>query len=157
MDNGLSPLDGILPKDPKFGVLDGDMVNELLSEKSENSLENIVMNGVVNHDNSKMNGDVTGGKRMLGEYNDNSPAKKQALEGAGVVVTNGGHGNGSLNGGGLRTPVSASGQLVQNSQGQMMILKTSSASGGVVLQPAGGQGHPHGGGQQTEDLRSAVD
>merc|ERR1719300_2199731 len=67
MDNGLSPLDGILPKDPKFGVLDGDMVNELLSEKSENSLENIVMNGVINHDNSKMNGDVTGGKRMLGE------------------------------------------------------------------------------------------
>jgi len=143
MDNGLSPLDGILPKDPKFGVLDGDMVNELLSEKSENSLENIVMNGVVNHDNSKMNGDVTGGKRMLGEYNDNSPAKKQALDGAGVVVTNGGHGNGSLNGGGLRTPVSASGQLVQNSQGQMMILKTSSASGGVVLQPAGGQGQGH--------------
>jgi len=109
--------------------------------KNQNSLENIVMNGVVNHDNSKMNGDLSGGKRLLGEYVDTSPAKKQALDGAGVVVTNGGHGNGSLNGGGMRTPVSG-GQLVQNSQGQMMILKTSAASGGVVLQPASGQqGH----------------
>ena len=36
VENGMSPLDGILPKDPKFGVLDGDMVSELLeTSKSE--------------------------------------------------------------------------------------------------------------------------
>ena len=143
LENGLSPLDGILPKDPKFGVLEGDMVNELL-EKSEN---NIVMNGAVNHiEGGKMNGDI-GNKRLLGEYVDNSPAKKQALEGGniGVVVTNGGHGNGSLNGGGMRLPVASSGggQLVQNSQGQIF-LKTQSPSGGVVLQPAGQAGQAGG-------------
>ena len=73
----MSVLDGILPKDPQFGVLDGDMVSELL-EKSEN---NVVVNGAVHHaDTTKMNGDISGGKRLLGEYVDNSPAKKQALE-----------------------------------------------------------------------------
>ena len=142
LENGLSPLDGILPQDSKFGVLEGDM-NELL-EKSEN---NIVMNGAVNHlEGVKMNGDV-GNKRLLGEYVDNSPAKKQALEvgNTGVVVTNGGHGNGSLNGGGIRLPMASSGggQLVQNSQGQIF-LKTQSPSGGVVLQPAGQAGQAGG-------------
>merc|ERR1719443_2444974 len=140
VENGMSPLDGILPKDPKFGVLDGDMVSELLeTSKSEN---NIVMNGV-HLDTSKMNGDVTTGKRLLGEYVDNSPAKKQAVDGGQVIVTNGGHGNGSLNGAGLRqaggqiaNQIPAGGQLVKNTQGQLFI-KTSSPSGGVVLQPAG--------------------
>ena len=143
LENGLSPLDGILPQDSNFGRLEGDMVNELL-EKSEN---NIVMNGAVNHlEGVKMNGDV-GNKRLLGEYVDNSPAKKQALEvgNTGVVVTNGGHGNGSLNGGGIRLPMASSGggQLVQNSQGQIF-LKTQSPSGGVVLQPAGQAGQAGG-------------
>jgi len=142
LENGMSPLDGILPQDSKFGVLEGDMVNELL-EKSEN---NIVMNGAANHlEGVKMNGDV-GNKRLLGEFVDNSPAKRQALEGnTGVVVTNGGHGNGSLNGGGIRLPLASSGggQLVQNAQGQIF-LKTQSASGGVVLQPAGQAGQAGG-------------
>ena len=79
---------------------------------------------MVNHDIGKMNGDVnSAGKRLLGEYPDPSPAKRQALE-SGVVVTNGGHGNGSLNG---------SGQ-----QAGQVILKT---GGGVVLQPAGAAGN----------------
>ena len=112
MENGLSPLDGILPSD-----LGGDCFDDLF-EKSENT----VVNGVVNHD--KMNGDVSSaGKRLLGEYPDTSPAKRQALE-SGVVVTNGGHGNGSLNG---------SGQ-----QAGQVILKT---GGGVVLQSAGAAGN----------------
>ena len=143
IENGLSPLDGILPKDPKFGVLDGDMVSELLeTSKSEN---NIVMNGV-HLDTSKMNGDVTTGKRLLGEYVDNSPAKKQAVDGGQVIVTNGGHGNGSLNGAGIRqsggqivNQLPAGSQFVKNAQGQLFI-KTSSPSGGVVLQPAGQHG-----------------
>ena len=95
LENGLSPLDGILPSD-----LGGDCFDDLF-EKSENN----VVNGVVNHgDSTKMNGDV-GGKRMLGEYVDNSPAKRQALDTGvtGVVVTNGGHGNGSLNGSGQQS------------------------------------------------------
>ena len=145
----MSVLDGILPKDPQFGVLDGDMVSELL-EKSEN---NVVVNGAVHHaDTTKMNGDISGGKRLLGEYVDNSPAKKQALEaGAGVVVTNGGHGNGSLNGSGMVPVAAAGGQLVRNSAGQIF-LKTASASGGLVLQPAGGAGGQvmvQGGGQDS--------
>merc|ERR1719412_1703810 len=149
LENGMSVLDGILPKDPQFGVLDGDMVSELL-EKSEN---NVVVNGAVHHaDTTKMNGDISGGKRLLGEYVDNSPAKKQALEaGAGVVVTNGGHGNGSLNGSGMMPVAAAGGQLVRNSAGQIF-LKTASASGGLVLQPAGGAGGQvmvQGGGQDS--------
>ena len=149
LENGMSVLDGILPKDPQFGVLDGDMVSELL-EKSEN---NVVVNGAVHHaDTAKMNGDISGGKRLLGEYVDNSPAKKQALEaGAGVVVTNGGHGNGSLNGSGMMPVAAAGGQLVRNSAGQIF-LKTASASGGLVLQPAGGAGGQvmvQGGGQDS--------
>ena len=88
LENWLSPLDGILPNDPKFGVLEGDMVNEFL-EKSEN---NIVMNGAVNHvEGGEVNGDIRN-KRLLGEYVDKSPAMKQTIEGGsiGVVVTNGG-------------------------------------------------------------------
>ena len=132
IENGISPLDGILPKD--FG---GDMLSDLLDKKVDN---NLMVNGVVNHLDSKMNGELTGGKRLLLDQLD-SPAKKQAVESGGLaVVTNGGHGNG-VNGGAVRAPVSApqAGQYVQNASGQIF-LKTSSSSGGVVLQPAGQAG-----------------
>ena len=146
IENGISPLDGILPKD--FG---GDMLSDLLDKKVDN---NLMVNGVVNHlDTSKMNGELTGGKRLLLDQLD-SPAKKQAVESGGVaVVTNGGHGNG-VNGGAVRAAVSAApaNQYVQNASGQIF-LKTSSgglvlqqagqASGGVVLQPSGQTGSGH--------------
>ena len=114
------------------------MLSDLLDKKVDN---NMMVNGVVNHlDSSKMNGELTGGKRLLLDQLD-SPAKKQAVESGGVaVVTNGGHGNG-VNGGAVRAAVPApqAGQYVQNASGQIF-LKTSSSSGGVVLQPAGQAG-----------------
>ena len=114
------------------------MLSDLLDKKVDN---NLMVNGVVNHlDTSKMNGELPGGKRLLLDQLD-SPAKKQAVEsGAVAVVTNGGHGNG-VNGGAVRAAVSApqTGQYVQNASGQIF-LKTSSGSGGVVLQPAGQAG-----------------
>jgi len=166
VENGLSPLDGILPKDPKFGLLDGDGFSDLLEKKSEN-----LVNGIVNHqDYSKLNGDLGNGKRSAGDHIDTSPAKRQALE-SNTVVTNGGstHGNGSVNGGAVRGGVVVSsvaqgqGQVVVGGQGMVLVsqaggqvgaatssgggqlvqsssgqlfLKTTNSSGGLVLQPA---------------------
>jgi len=166
VENGLSPLDGILPKDPKFGLLDGDGFSDLLEKKSEN-----LVNGIVNHqDYSKMNGDLGNGKRSAGDHIDTSPTKRQALE-SNTVVTNGGstHGNGSVNGGAVRSGVVVSsvaqgqGQVVVGGQGMVLVsqaggqvgaaasssggqlvqsssgqlfLKTTNSSGGLVLQPA---------------------
>jgi len=142
VENGLSPLDGILPKDPKFGLLDGDGFSDLLEKKSENML-----NGIVNHqDYSKMNGDLGNGKRSAGDHIDTSPAKRQALD-SNTVVTNGGmtHGNGSVNGGARGGVVASSvgqGQVMMGGQGMVLVSQasgqagtTSSTSG--VIQPGG--------------------
>jgi len=146
VENGLSPLDGILPKDPKFGMLDGDGFSDLLEKKSEN----VVVNGMVNHQEySKLNGEVGNGKRSAGDHIDTSPAKKQALD-SNIVVTNGGttHGNGSVNGSGTRTGVVVSsvaqgqGQVVVGGQGVMLVSQASGqvstvSSSGSVLPPGG--------------------
>eukprot|EP00090_Calanus_glacialis_P019014 TRINITY_DN2933_c0_g1_i1.p1 TRINITY_DN2933_c0_g1~~TRINITY_DN2933_c0_g1_i1.p1 ORF type:complete len:1649 (-),score=541.75 TRINITY_DN2933_c0_g1_i1:463-5409(-) len=145
VENGLSPLDGILPKDPKFGMLDGDGFSDLLERKSEN-----MVNGILNHqDYNRMNGDIGNGKRSAGDHIDTSPAKRQALD-SNTVVTNGGttHGNGSVNGGALRGGVVVSsvghGQVMVGGQGGMVLVSqasgqvgTTSSSSGVL--PAGGQ------------------
>ena len=112
------------------------MLSDLLDKKVDSNM----VNGVVNHlDTGKMNGELSGGKRLLLDQLD-SPAKKQALESGGVaVVTNGGHGNG-VNGGAVRGVAGGqAGQYVQDASGQIF-LKTSSTAGGVVLQPAGQAG-----------------
>jgi len=150
VENGLSPLDGILPKDPQFGMLDGDGFSELLEKKSEN----LVVNGMVNHqDFSKMNGDLGNGKRSAGDHIDTSPAKRQALD-SNIVVTNGGtiHGNGSVNGGAVRGGVVVSSvgqnQVMIGGQGGMVIVSqansqagttSSNSSGGQLVQSSSGQ------------------
>jgi len=146
LENGASPLDGILPMDPKFGQLEGADLSDLLESRKET-----MANGHV-ADYGKMNGE----KRPAVEGVDGSPAKKQALEG---VVTNGVvTSNGSVNGGALRGVQSSQGmvivsqagsmtvpqnspmqgQLVKSASGQLFI-KTTSSSGGAVLVPAGQQ------------------
>jgi len=181
VENGLSPLDGILPKDPQFGKLE-EGLSDLLEKKGDGS----VINGVVpkiNHvttDFAKMNGDSATGKRLAGDNIETSPAKRQALDN--TIVANGGlHGpggaNGSLNGGGRSQVVSSSnsgvivssgqqmvlvsqagsqqgGQLVQTSGGQLF-LKTTNSSGGAVLVPTG-QGVVQQQGVQVVSQRPAV-
>ena len=93
LENGISPLDGILPKDPSFGKMD-----ELLDKKEINGIKEKVV--ISNHvDYTKLNGDSGGGsgKRGPDETMENLPAKKPALEGVvtngltnGGVITNGG-------------------------------------------------------------------
>merc|ERR1719239_790309 len=82
LENGVSVLDGILPVDPKFGQLEGDLgLGDLLNERKD---------GMVNGhmpDFSKMNGE----KRSAVEV-ESHPAKRQAVEGVianGVVPSNG--------------------------------------------------------------------
>jgi len=101
LENGSSPLDGILPKDPGFGKLDSEGLAELLQEKDglQQPLNGLVqgqqlskvVHGVQHQ--HMLNGDtLQGGKRAgpgQGEGVDSgSPAKRQAVEGS--VVTNGG-------------------------------------------------------------------
>ena len=138
LENGVSVLDGILPVDPKFGQLEGDLgLGDLLNERKD---------GMVNGhmpDFSKMNGE----KRSAVEV-ESHPAKRQAVEGVianGVVPSNGVNGGGVARGGQGMVIVSQSGnqqpmqgQLVKSSTGQLF-LKTTSSSGGAVLVPAGQQ------------------
>ena len=138
LENGVSVLDGILPVDPKFGQLEGDLgLGDLLNERKD---------GMVNGhmpDFSKMNGE----KRSAAEV-ESHPAKRQAVEGVianGVVPSNGVNGGGVARGGQGMVIVSQSGnqqpmqgQLVKSSTGQLF-LKTTSSSGGAVLVPAGQQ------------------
>merc|ERR550532_2407234 len=92
LENGVSVLDGILPVDPKFGQLEGDLgLGDLLNERKD---------GMVNGhmpDFSKMNGE----KRSAAEV-ESHPAKRQAVEGVianGVVPSNGVNGGGVARGG----------------------------------------------------------
>merc|ERR1719367_718526 len=139
LENGVSVLDGILPVDPKFGQLEGDLgLGDLLNERKD---------GMVNGhmpDFSKMNGE----KRSAAEV-ESHPAKRQAVEGVitnGVMPSNGVNGGGVARGGQGMVIVSQSGgaqqpmqgQLVKSSTGQLF-LKTTSSSGGAVLVPAGQQ------------------
>ena len=139
LENGASVLDGILPVDPKFGQLEGDLgLGDLLNERKD---------GMVNGhmpDFSKMNGE----KRSAAEV-ESHPAKRQAVEGVitnGVMPSNGVNGGGVARGGQGMVIVSQSGgaqqpmqgQLVKSSTGQLF-LKTTSSSGGAVLVPAGQQ------------------
>merc|ERR1740137_50890 len=140
VENGLSPLDGILPKDPQFGMLDGDGFSELLEKKSEN----LVVNGMVNHqDFSKMNGDLGNGKRSAGDHIDTSPAKRRALD-SNIVVTNGGtiHGNGSVNGGAVRGGVVVSSvgqnQVMIGGQGGMVIVSQANSQAGTTSSNSSG-------------------
>jgi len=125
LENGVSPLDGILPKDPStFGL----KVDELLEKKDMNGHKEPVI--VPNHvDYSKLNGDS--GKRGSDDTMENVPAKKPALEG---VVTNG-LTNGLVNGGN-GVNVMTGGQVVQitPSSGQMQV-----SSGGQMLVSSAGQ------------------
>ena len=139
LENGVSVLDGILPVDPKFGQLEGDLgLGDLLNDRKD---------GMVNGhmpDFSKMNGE----KRSAAEV-ESHPAKRQAVEGVitnGVMPSNGVNGGGVARGGQGMVIVSQSGgaqqpmqgQLVKSSTGQLF-LKTTSSSGGAVLVPAGQQ------------------
>ena len=93
LENGLSPLDGILPKDPSFGKMDENLA-DLLQKKDK---QPVMMNGISN-DYSKVNGDSTNniqmGKRGPQDL-DGLPAPKKAA----VVVTNQPMTNGLPNGG----------------------------------------------------------
>merc|ERR1719239_1208353 len=139
LENGVSVLDGILPVDPKFGQLEGDLgLGDLLNERKD---------GMVNGhlpDFSKMNGE----KRSAAEV-ESPPAKRQAVEGVianGVVASNGVNGGGQVARGGQGMVIVSQsgnqqpmqGQLVKSSTGQLF-LKTTSSSGGAVLVPAGQQ------------------
>ena len=139
LENGVSVLDGILPVDPKFGQLEGDLgLGDLLNERKD---------GMVNGhlpDFSKMNGE----KRSAAEV-ESHPAKRQAVEGVianGVVASNGVNGGGQVARGGQGMVIVSQsgnqqpmqGQLVKSSTGQLF-LKTTSSSGGAVLVPAGQQ------------------
>ena len=138
LENGVSVLDGILPVDPKFGQLEGDLgLGDLLGDGK-------LVNGHMT-DYSKMNGE-----KRSAEV-ENHPAKRQALEG---VVTNGVVASNGVNGGGMRvggnqgmvivsqgqqqSQQAMQGQLVKSSTGQLF-LKTTSSSGNAVLVPAGQQ------------------
>ena len=86
LENGVSVLDGILPVDPKFGQLEGDLgLGDLLGDGK-------LVNGHMT-DYSKMNGE-----KRSAEV-ESHPAKRQALEG---VVTNGVVASNGVNGGGMR-------------------------------------------------------
>merc|ERR1719180_419531 len=140
LENGVSVLDGILPVDPKFGQLEGDLgLGDLLNDRKD---------GMVNGhlpDFSKMNGE----KRSAAEV-ESHPAKRQAVEGVianGVVASNGVNGGGQVARGGQGMVIVSQsgnqqqpmqGQLVKSSTGQLF-LKTTSSSGGAVLVPAGQQ------------------
>merc|ERR1719319_1495928 len=123
LENGVSVLDGILPVDPKFGQLEGDLLGD-----------GKLVNGHMT-DYSKMNGE-----KRSAEV-ENHPAKRQALEGVvtnGVVASNGVNGGGMRVGGNQGMVIVSQGQLVKSSTGQLF-LKTTSSSGNAVLVPAGQQ------------------
>merc|ERR1719234_375030 len=141
LENGVSVLDGILPVDPKFGQLEGDLgLGDLLNDRKDG-----MVNGGHLPDFSKMNGE----KRSAAEV-ESHPAKRQAVEGVianGAVASNGVNGGGQVARGGQGMVIVSQsgnqqqpmqGQLVKSSTGQLF-LKTTSSSGGAVLVPAGQQ------------------
>ena len=135
IENGISPLDGILPKDPSFGKV-SETLEELLEKREP-------MNGVLSKDKSnhvdytKINGES--GKRLAEDTTHNLPAKKPALE---TVVTNG-FTNGQMNGN--MKAVLPGGQVVQvvtTSGAQSQLISGNGQfiqSGGQVVQSSSGQ------------------
>ena len=157
LENGVSPLDGILPKDPSFGKVEDSLAELLEKKEGMNGILSAAIkeNNIGNHvDYAKMNGD-SGKRSAEGNLDSIVPAKKPALE---AVVTNG-FANGQMNGGGNIKAVLPGGQVVQvvsSSSGQALpnggqMIQVISSGGGQTAQVA-----PSGNGQMVQSSGQMV-
>ena len=159
LENGLSPLDGILPKDPSFGKVEHNLADLLEKKESINGILPAIKEKTNHVDYTKMNGD-SGKRGADGNLDSIVPAKKPALE---AVVTNG-FSNGQVNGGANLKAVLPGGQVVQmvSSSGQVassggqMVQMVSSGGQMVQLVSSGGQMTQSGGQMMMTNSGQAV-